>query len=169
MMEADPLLFRKPTSYELNAVILSHIGRRKIRGALDFYKSYMQDYGRDEYTASALMNLLADSITFNEPNIATDVKNYTSGSSPCWQWNEAELILSEFERLSLVNNQVYASALKVNEKAMEIYRTPGNRHYGAKIAMSIFKRMQASEKCFNIISEFFLRNYLTHIVIIKDA
>lgn len=152
MVEVDPILFRKPTSYELNSIISAHIGRRKVRGALDFHQTHGQEFGRDEFTASALMNLLADSITFNEPDITKDVQNHTTGVSPCWQWNEAEILMNDFERLSLVNNQVYASALKVNEKAMELYRTPGNRHYGAKIAMSIFKRMQARKICPDVIT-----------------
>lgn len=63
-------------------------------------------------------------------------------SSPCWQWNEAKSILDDFENRIELNNQVYAAALKVNEQAMVLYKFPGNKHPGAKCAMSILERMQ---------------------------
>jgi hypothetical protein len=63
-------------------------------------------------------------------------------TSPCWQWNEAISILKDFEKRMELNNQVYAAALKVNEQAMDLYRFPGNKHPGAKYAMSVLERMQ---------------------------
>lgn len=142
LVDFRELLHTKPSSYELNSMILAHVGKGRVRAALEIYNIYGKEFGCDEYTASALMNVLADSIAPELQNPISEGRNATSSLSPCWQWSDANRILNDFERMSLVNNQVYAAALKVNDKAMEVYRFPGNRHYGAKIAMSIFKRMQ---------------------------
>jgi len=147
------ILASQPSAFELNAMILGLGSKGKFRAALKLYVEYNTKNGtngveidNDEYTASALLTILANSIASDalpDTNI-TSVAGGNSRRSPCWQWNEAESILDDFENRMQLNNQVYASALKVNEQAMELYKYPGNRHPGAKYAMSILERMQVS-------------------------
>ncbi len=77
------------------------------------------------------------------------VKNLSSNnpSSPCWQWREAEFILNHIENdkrvaTTMLNNHVYAAVLKVNEEASQLYKYPGNRHFGSTSAMVILERMK---------------------------
>jgi len=187
------VLASKPSAYELNAMI-GALGRRgKVRSALKIYQEVVNgvrsnsnsgsgletctDSVRivgDEYTASAVLIMLAKSIEEDDVPTRTssssdvgvgvgvgvlEASSSSSGgkgkatvtgrgaksvklTSPCWQWNEAISILNDFEKRTELNNQVYAAALKVNEQAMDLYRFPGDKHPGAKYAMSVLERMQ---------------------------
>jgi pentatricopeptide repeat protein len=154
--ESDNLsiLASKPSAFELNAMISVLGSRGKVRAALKLYHE-MRNGGMscsaiecDEYTASALLNVLAQSIEFDYSSESLVVSsNSTMLGSPCWQWNEAMSILDDFEKNGKINNHVYCAALQVNEQAMVSYRFPGNKHHGSKFAMSILERMKVSMKC----------------------
>jgi hypothetical protein len=144
------------SAFELNAMIGALAKRGKVRAALKIYQAATDGTGKhsvkiagDAYTASALLTMLAKSIEADDgPRSHSNVdgkgksRALVSLSSPCWQWNEAISIMDDFEKRVELNNQVYAAALKVNEQAMILYRFPGNKHPGAKCAMSILERMQ---------------------------
>eukprot|EP00557_Chaetoceros_sp_GSL56_P013304 CAMPEP_0176477508 /NCGR_PEP_ID=MMETSP0200_2-20121128/661_1 /TAXON_ID=947934 /ORGANISM="Chaetoceros sp., Strain GSL56" /LENGTH=1340 /DNA_ID=CAMNT_0017873325 /DNA_START=343 /DNA_END=4365 /DNA_ORIENTATION=+ len=147
------ILASKPSAFELNAMISALGSRGKVRAALNLYHEIQNDVraGRktfveyDEYTASALLNVLAESIESDHYSSESPVGNSAvGGSSPCWQWNEALSILDDFEKNGKINNHVYCAALQVNEQAMISYRFPGNKHPGSKYSMSILERMKAN-------------------------
>jgi len=167
-------LASKASAFELNAMIGALGKRGKVRAALKIYQTVTDGTGTDsvkivgdEYTASALLIMLANSIEADDVprslahanNAHSDIdggngkgnsKSSVTLSSPCWQWNEAISILDDFEKRIELNNQVYAAALKVNEQAMVLYKFPGNKHPGAKCAMSILERMQV--RCIGVSS-----------------
>ncbi len=150
------ILSKPENAFELNSMITGLGDRGKFRTALKLYEEVIEGKDDedesssssfklkvDQYTASALFTMLSNSIALDD-SPDNNGKNSHPLQSPCWQWNEAVSILNTFDKKMELNNQIYASILKVNEQAMELYRSPGNRHPGAKCAMTILKRMQVS-------------------------
>lgn len=143
------ILASEPSAFELNAMINVLGSRGKVQAALNLYRAVQRDSMSgstiecDEYTASALLNILAQSIELDDPSEVV-VGNSTLAGSPCWQWKEALSILDDFEKNRKINNHVYCAALEVNEQAMASFRFPGNKHHGSKYAMSLLERMKAN-------------------------
>jgi pentatricopeptide repeat protein len=126
----------------------------------------------DVYTTSTIMTILADSIASEECIHVSSSSSSSSSAmspiekqkqtsskqkrnsnhssslplSPCWQWREAEKILDKIKQFNqtdnMLNNHVYSAILKVSEEASELYKYPGNRHFGSTTAMSLLERMK---------------------------
>ena len=162
--ENNGILTSSPSAFEVNCWIRMLARKGKWRAALKVVRE-KADLPTDEYTASALLNMLEESILTDRMGSGSsnlgvmDHKNKGEGggvvrqhvngsSSPCWQWNEAQTILKEFAVAGKTNNHVFAAALKVNQRAMERYQVPGRKHAGAKFAMSILEQMKVGRALF---------------------
>jgi hypothetical protein len=162
--ENNGILTSSPSAFEVNCWIRMLARKGKWRAALKVVRE-KADLPTDEYTASALLNMLEESILTDRMGSGSsnlgvmDHKNKGEGggvvrqhvngsSSPCWQWNEAQTILKEFAVAGKTNNHVFAAALKVNQRAMERYQVPGRKHAGAKFAMSILEQMKVGRTLF---------------------
>jgi len=129
-------------AFELN-IMLKSLGEthQKVGAALELYRS--SDIIGDCYTASTLLNLLAFSIHENQ-EVSKDWKiNESETFSPCWQYEQGVRLLNDFVLQGNLNNFVFSSALKLNERASEVFNQPGRRHKGAKAALSILGIMKA--------------------------
>ena len=145
------VLTSPPSAYELNAMLSTLGSRGKIRAAIKLYKQFAVETseGRtviieaDAYTASVLFGMLADSIVLTGDNESWSNNTTRSeiGESPCWQWNEAMELLDTFSSNQL-NNVAYASLLKINEKATELYDKQAVKHTSVPSAMMVLDRMK---------------------------
>ena len=168
------ILTSSPSAYEVNCWIRTLARKGKWRSALSVVRG-KDDVPTDEYTASALLKMLEESISIDSRGEGNqnmgDKGQYSkregriiksSSSSPCWQWNEAQTILNEFTAAGKVNNHVFAAALKVNQCATEMYQIPGKKHLGAKVAMSILEQMKVNRTLDYVY--FFAQPKLSHIL-----
>lgn len=130
-------------AYELN-IMLKSLGEthQKAKAALQLYNS--SDIVGDYYTASTLLNLLALSIHEDQKVSKDWISNQSDFFSPCWQYEEGMRVLNDFVLQGKTNNFVFSSALKLNERASEVFNHPGRRHKGANAALKILGIMQTS-------------------------
>jgi pentatricopeptide repeat protein len=152
------VLVSPPSTYELNAMISALASRGKIRAAIKLYRQFAVEEREDgctieadAYTASALFGMLADSITADAGGVSSslmpqDGKSERSkkSNSPCWQWNEALELLDTLSPHQL-NNVAYASLLKLNDRATELYLDESVKHSGVPAAMTVLDRMKRDE------------------------
>jgi pentatricopeptide repeat protein len=134
--ESSATMTQPVGAYELN-VMLKALGstRKKVQAALTIYKN--TDIRGDAFTASTLLNLLADSI--NDNQVVAEGWNEEEDRSPCWQYQEAMQLLNDFGE---INNYVVSSALKLNERACEVFYQLGRRHNGAQAALALLGDMK---------------------------
>lgn len=121
-------------AFELNVMLKALGEKKKIHAALDLYRS--TDIVGDAFTTSTLLNLLASAVS--DDQVVPD--DWTVGDmSPCWQYEEGIQILRTAKEL---NNYVFSAALKLNERASQVFFQPGRRHNGAKAALYILGIMK---------------------------
>ena len=139
-------------AFELNVMLKALGGKKKITAARDLYRS--TNIVGDAFTATTLFNLLASSIS-DDQVVADDWT--VDDKSPCWQYEEGMQILRDTNDL---NNHVFSSALKLNERASQVFCQPGRRHNGAKAALSLLGSMKATNvapdlvTCTHVLSTF---------------
>lgn len=120
--------------FQLNIMLKTLGEKNKIQAALDLYQS--TDIVGDAFTVSTVLNLLTASIRDDQ-----EVTNgWTVGDdSPCWQFEQGMQILRDATHL---NNFVFSAALKLNERASQVFCRPGGRHNGAKAALYLLGTMK---------------------------
>lgn len=158
---------------ELNAMIIALHSRKRIRAALNLYHENKELIRSDSFTASALFDLLSQSIESDEKlQSKGDPDNFE-----CWQMNEALEILQHFETRyrsdhnhgnDILNNQVYSMILKLNDKV--ITRNTQNRisYDGGSFALSILERMKVRHLIafsMNIIIRFISLSCLSFVIV----
>ena len=113
----------------------------------------------DPYTLSSIFSALQESITDDEPS---KMQNYSqptttaNSSTPetitsvgppsqCWQWNEAMNLLESYKMqesaLPPLNNHVFASLLKLNDRITQIFLPPA--HHGPRMALHLLNAMHS--------------------------
>lgn len=86
---------------------------------------------------STLLSALTSSILDHQSPIEHD----NGEMSPCWQYCEGRQLLGECS-LDQLNNFVFAAALRLNERAGQVFGDPKQRHYTAKAAMDLLQLMK---------------------------
>lgn len=122
-------------AYQLN-IMLKTLGekKKKVQAALELYRS--TDIVGDAFTLSTVLNLLTSSIS-DDQEVAS---GWTAGDeSPCWQYEQGMRILENAQDL---NNFVFSAALKLNDRASQVFCRPGRRHNGAKAALHLLGTMK---------------------------
>jgi pentatricopeptide repeat protein len=132
------------TAFELNSMIGALASRNKVKAALQLYYEN-RDIQADAYTASKLLHVLTDSIQDQQP-VSMELMNHKSDDnglfiSPCWQY-ETGLALLRNASPELLNNHVFTAALKLNERAIEVFGGSRRLHYGSQAALDILELMR---------------------------
>jgi len=132
---------------ELNAMIIALHSRKRIRAALNLYHGNKHLIRADSFTATALFELLLDSIDYDiKFTLKSELHN-----NDCWQMKEAMEILEDFETRyrtdhshgnDILNNQVYSMILKINDLVIRRSTEIGLTYDGGTFAMSILGRMK---------------------------
>lgn len=135
-------------AFELNTMIRSLASRGKIRAALDLYETETNIEG-DTYTMSTLLTALTESIS-DDQSLAKDWNFGNKETSPCWQYAEGRFLLESCPRRQL-NNHVFAAALRLNERAGQVFDSMNQRHYTAKSALDLLQLMKV---CGNVVCQF---------------
>lgn len=139
-------------AFELNVMLKALAGRGKIRAALDLYQAEREAIEGDAYTMSTLLTALTSSISDSQTPLVVNDKN---AMSPCWQYNEGRRLLDSCSFRQL-NNFVFAAALRLNERAGQVFDAPNQRHYSAKSAMDLLQLMK-------VCRDDVLYNYCVHV------
>lgn len=131
------VLTSAPGPYELNTMLTGLAERKRLRAALDLYRT--SGVPGDAFTASILLEMLASSMS--DP-----VKSLPQES---WQWDETVSLLEDFNKKGQqLNNYAFASALKVNKRAIrqsnQARGRTGNRHDGEKATLFLLDQMKFS-------------------------
>jgi len=148
-------------TYELNIMIKAIASRGKIKSALNLYDEYTQPQvlsdsenrdrteapliDPDPYTLSSMFAALQESISDNSQiKIQNNTQWGVAQSFQCWQWNSAMNMLSSYMnrkvyRTKPLNNHVFASLLKLNERVSEVY--PPSAHNGPRMALYLLNTM----------------------------
>jgi len=126
-------------AFELNTILRALASRGKIRAALDLYES--ETIEGDAYTMSTLLTALTTSISEDQPPAKDWSSSNNRGESPCWQYIEGRRLVENSCRNQL-NNHVFAAALRLNERAGQVFDSPRQRHYTAKSAMDLLQLMK---------------------------
>lgn len=120
--------------FELNVMLKVMGEKKKVHAALELYRS--TDIVGDAFTTSTVLNLLASAIS--DDQVVSD--DWPVGEmSPCWQYEEGMQVLRTAKEL---NNYVFSAALKLNERASQVFFQPGRRHNGAKAALYLLGIMK---------------------------
>ena len=122
------------TAFELNTMLRALASRGKIRAALDLYEIEKRSIPGDAYTMSTLLTALTNSISDHQSPAA-------DSTSPCWQYTTGRQLLDQACTNEL-NNYVFAAALRLNERAGQVFYTSTQRHYIAKCAMDLLQLMK---------------------------
>ena len=138
--DGGTVLTSAPGPYELNAMIAGLADRKRVRAALDLYRT--SGVPGDAFTASILLEMLASSVSDRTGPVKSD-------SHEVWQWDETVALLEDFvKKGQQLNNYPFASALKVNKQATRLSNQargrPENRHDGGKATMFIMDQMKLS-------------------------
>lgn len=164
--ESKDFLTESLGTFELNVMIKALASRGKIRAALTLYHETTNQQESlilpDPYTLSSIFSALEESITDNQATklhnttrlrvvVDTDDTTITTQSSQCWQWNDAmNMFTSYMSRrrdatasnnppISHLNNHVFASLLKLNERVSEVYKH--SAHNAPKMALYLLNTM----------------------------
>ena len=107
----------------------------------------------DPYTLSSIFSALQESIADdqltklqNSTQLGVETNgNIAAQSSQCWQWNDAMNIFTSYMSQESsksnppLNNHVFASLLKLNERVSEVY--PPSAHNGPRMALYLLNTM----------------------------
>ena len=125
------------SAFELNTMLRALANRGKIRAALDLFDR--ESIEGDAYTMSTLLTALTSSIS-EDQSPSKDWKPDNS-ESPCWQFNEGRKLVENCS-VDQLNNFVFAAALRLNERAGQVFRTFNQRHNTAKSSMYLLQLMK---------------------------
>jgi pentatricopeptide repeat protein len=149
-LTSSPLLSRPIGPLEINAYLQALVQHKKIRAALDLYKTTTTT-ATDAYSLSIIFNALKTSIQDKQPDapfIEKQTSQHISHSlayfySECWQWNEALCIMDDIQKkkeYTKLNNAVFTALLRLNERAAAIFN---DEHGKTERVIMILKLMKA--------------------------
>ena len=132
-MDHSHLLTSPLGAFELNTMIKALGSRQKLKAALGLHQT--SGIIGDAYTASALLNLLTESIVDDQ----AISKHGDESQSPCWQFEEGMKVLKSCQT---PNNFVFCAALRLNHRASAVFRSTGRRHFGSQAALDLLEYMK---------------------------
>ena len=155
---------RPVSSKEVNAMLEAAMTRGKLRAAIEMLRSFAKiASATDAYSYSIVLQGLKASIEDDQRPVVvalenngniTAVKNphlaaMISPSSPCWQWNEAVLLVDELvqqqkqqpqEIRRCLTNPVISALLQMNERTSQVF---GKQHETSQNALELFALLKS--------------------------